>query len=308
MKLPLKLAILVIVIFGLLVTGMVLWKPMKVQYYASKLQSEDLKVRQNATKKLLDLNSNNAFDHFNNRYGSSDIKERIKVVNELCATGEKGKALMIKVFIQRCRDEQIRIPAGTVPYGNSTIEMKSMYVNKYEVTKEKYFTLLKCTEFRHIRNINQGRNVLNEQENVNVLDHPVKDVHWINAYAYAKCIGMRLPTRWEWRYAASAGSTGRYCFGDNESLLGEYAWYKDNSGGKTQPVGRKNPNKWGLYDMHGNVWEWVITKNDVYAHWRMSLGGSCTSTAQRSSFHEYIQKRHGEPNPDFGFRCVRDVK
>ena len=94
-------------------------------------------------------------------------------------------------------------------------------------------------------------------------DRPVEQVSWDDAQEFLAKLNLmekidtyRLPTEAEWEYACRAGSTTRFCFGDKEEKLGEYAWYGDNSEGKTHPVGQKQPNAWGLYDMHGNVWEW----------------------------------------------------
>jgi len=96
---------------------------------------------------------------------------------------------------------------------------------------------------------------------------PVEMVNWDEASAFCRKLGelpeersgqsaYRLPTEAEWEYSCRAGTTTTWYSGDDEAGLKEIAWYTANAGGKTHPVCEKTPNAWGLYDMHGNVWEW----------------------------------------------------
>ena len=122
--------------------------------------------------------------------------------------------------------------------------------------------------------------------------YPVEQVSWNDCRVFlAKLNDMdsvreaglefRLPTEDEWEHACRAGSTGDYCrLADGTEImkksLGRVAWFIENSGGTTHLVGRKEPNAWGLYDMHGNVWEWTLT---AVGEFRVNRGGCWDNSA-----------------------------
>ncbi|MEO6392019.1 MAG: SUMF1/EgtB/PvdO family nonheme iron enzyme [Pyrinomonadaceae bacterium] len=154
--------------------------------------------------------------------------------------------------------EFVRVSAGTFQMGSPASEAdrdgdedpshsvaitRDFYLSKYELTQGQWKSVMGTTPF-------------NQPGNPNL---PAENVSWDEAQELCRRLtalndgyAYRLPTEAEWEYAARAGSSGPFA-GD----LDEMAWYKNNSNEKTQPVGTRRPNAWGLHDMHGNVYEWV---------------------------------------------------
>jgi formylglycine-generating enzyme required for sulfatase activity len=123
----------------------------------------------------------------------------------------------------------------------------SFYISKYEVTQAQWQAVMG-------NNPSSFKGDLAEP----FIKLPVEQVSWDDAQIFINKLNesndgfnYRLPTEAEWEYACRAGTTG-----DDTGDLSEMAWFAENSGGRTHGVGQKQPNAWGLFDMHGNVWEW----------------------------------------------------
>ncbi|BBO91150.1 SUMF1/EgtB/PvdO family nonheme iron enzyme [Desulfosarcina ovata] len=153
--------------------------------------------------------------------------------------------------------ELVLIKGGTFLMGSDESEreqpvyevtLPDFYMGRYPVTNEEYGRFLKATGHEEpglwgYREYNQPR-------------QPVVGVSWHDANQYAQWAKLQLPSEAQWEFACRAGTTTRYHTGDSEADLDRAGWYRDNSGNKLHAVGEKAPNAFGLYDMHGNVYEW----------------------------------------------------
>jgi formylglycine-generating enzyme required for sulfatase activity len=112
---------------------------------------------------------------------------------------------------------------------------------------------------------------------------------------------IRLPTEAEWEIATRAGTASAYSFGDDPSGLGDYAWHRSNAAGNDPPAGAKKPNPWGLYDVHGYLWEWCA---DAHGQQRILRGGAWTSSHAECRSDSRRDVPPDTKGPDIGFRCV----
>jgi len=194
----------------------------------------------------------------------------------------------------------------------------SFAMAKYEVTQELFHVVvgMNPAEFVGLRN---------GIDRVNWNDANLFCEKATKALREAKLIAaderIRLPSEAEWEYCCRASTTTAWSFGDDAKELGKYSWFKDNSAGEDPPVGRKLPNAWGLYDMHGYVWEWCLdawhpdykdaptdgsarTKTD--SNDRVLRGGAYPDPPDKQ---RCAYRHHADPNTRtgaIGFRCVKD--
>ncbi len=164
-------------------------------------------------------------------------------------------------FLLGSPEEEVNRYPDEGPQHSVDIE-HGFWLGKYEVTQ---------AEFESVMKVNPSRASGNPRA-------PVENVSWIEASHYCRLLTerarasgnlpsgyeYRLPTESEWEYACRAGTESAYSFGDDPAEMAGYAWYDANSGPQPYEVGLLKPNPWGLYDMHGNVFEWCYTKYEAY--------------------------------------------
>jgi serine/threonine-protein kinase len=161
-------------------------------------------------------------------------------------------------------------------------------------------------------------------------EHPVEMVSWDDARAFCKWLTAldtelmdgqfyRLPTEAEWEYACRAGCQETYSFGEDETRLNSFGWFRDNAEGMTHPTGQLCPNPWGLYDMHGNTWEWCLDyykgaypeererenpRGPRLGRFRVLRGGSWYNEARFCRSAHRSRHLPGEKSRLIGFRVV----
>ena len=174
---------------------------------------------------------------------------------------------------EECED----VPEDEHPY-HEVIISRPFYMSRTEVTQEQWYEVMG----------NNPAYFKTEKVGMTSRNHPVDSVSWYDAQEFVRKLNeqegtdaYRLPTEAEWEYACRAGTDTRYFFGDDVSPLGDYAWHDDNANGTTHQIGQKQPNAFGLYDMYGNVWEWVADS------WHDNYEGAPTDgTVWRNSDNE----------------------
>jgi formylglycine-generating enzyme required for sulfatase activity len=202
----------------------------------------------------------------------------VTVVSEMAERVSRPRVVPVSPpeprFVDRFGIAFILIPAGTFQMGSDheyndekpvhTVRLsRPFYLGIYPVTQRQWEGVMGSNPSRF-----QGP------------EHPVEQVSWDKVQEFIRSLNThegralyRLPTEAEWEYAARAGATVDHCFGDDVTQLAQCAWYADNARGMTHPVGQLQPNAWSLYDMHGNVWEWVQDWYDSQEYARRAATG-----------------------------------
>jgi formylglycine-generating enzyme required for sulfatase activity len=178
----------------------------------------------------------------------------------------------------------VLIPAGSFQMGDEKGKSNEKPVHKVNITKPFYLGKYEVTQEQWQAVMGSNPSHFKGPKN------PVEQVSWDNCQAFLNKLNEKsrsggvkfgLPTEAQWEYACRAGTTTQYSVGDDPAKLGDYAWWKENAEKTTHPVGQKKPNAWGLYDMHGNVFEWCADWYAAYSNSSVDDSTGPTSGSDR---------------------------
>jgi gluconolactonase len=201
-----------------------------------------------------------------------------------------------QALLQTFRDEFVLIIPGSGKFPPSSTVNQPFAIGRYEVTQNLWQAVMGG-------NPSEWQGARNSVERITFPEAQAFCAKVTERLRAARLIGaeqtVRLPTSAEWEYAAAAGTKTTYSFGDDPKLLGEYAWFKGNAAGNDPVVGAKKPNPWGLYDVHGYLWEFCTSEAGP-----MMRGGSWRDEAAALATASFKPVTSDTRGPDIGLRCV----
>ena len=243
----------------------------------------------------------------------------------------KEKKASYRKLITRLHEDMVKIPGGSYLMGSNEGEdderpihnvlVDGFYLGKYEITQQQWVELMETRPWKNLDYVREGDN------------YPAVNVSWFDVKHFIRKLNgisgeyFRLPTEAEWEYACRAGSTSKFAHGSLKMGLSHYAWFYDNAFNKDEryahEVGTRKPNKWELFDMLGNVYEWCSDwysrnyynkcpvnnpKGPMYGKYKVLRGGDWARTEH---FLRVASRRYNSPHykdVDVGFRLAIDME
>ena len=235
--------------------------------------------------------------------------KRIETIRSKVQISKKG--FLKKKYEYKQTEVNVEVRKNSLGMEFVKIPNRGYYMGQYTITQKEWKAVMGTEPWKEGYHIKEGNN------------YPATYISWNDSQEFVKKLNViegvekyRLPSEEEWEHACRAGSSTKYCFGDDRKQLKNFSWYGGGEEITTMDIGRlkgeryahqvgqKNPNKWGLFDIHGNVWEWTSKKyNSGYiscgGSWE-SIGDFCQSNSEWGSGAAYR-------GYDIGIRLVRTI-